>query len=64
MSKKPQSKPLFSIKNDYDASLKHFIERATILADAIRPLLEHDLIKHEGIAAIVKAKLDDFDAAM
>jgi hypothetical protein len=60
---KKQIKPLFELKADYDNSLHNFISRATILADAIRPLLQHNLISNKEVAALVKEKLDAFDAA-
>lgn len=62
MARKKQPRRIFPIKHDFYASLDRFIHEATMLADAVRQALDHDLVK-EPASIILKARADAFDVA-
>lgn len=63
MMKPKVTKPLFDLKQDYDASLSEFIHQAGMLADAVSMLLSPEFSEHVKIPDAVADQLSERLAA-
>ena len=63
MAKKPEPKPLFSLKADFIASLDHYTLRAGMLADSVGSILSINRQKKflpDGVAEILEKNLNAY----